>query len=233
MDVQHILGLAMVLYFVVFSIVDHFHPQSCDDPDREPVTAPPPSTPPVRRAEYLTRKRIELMKKRNLGHLLLTDYRFTDKLTEKDMTSPENIREKLNAMLREMMVYLNLPPTYTVDVIPDEDWSLAPDRGAECAFACKKINFFLRSQYTPEQLVSMLVHECAHYVCHFYGMYEYKVFMVNEWNTDIVACLMGFSKYMLIPNPVTYLKTEQLKMVRWMILQERKALSPGSAEGAA
>ena len=229
MDLPHILGLAMVLYFVVFSIVDEHRIRTLDDPDREPVTAPPASTPQTRKAEELARNRMDLMKKRKLGHLLLADYRLSSRLTRKDMTSPDSIRKKLDEMFQEMLRYLNLPPTFTVEVVPDEDRTIAPDRDAECNFALHKIRFFLRSCFTPEQLTNMLCHECAHYFCYHYNMYEFKRFRLNELYTDTVACLMGFSKYMIIPDPICYLKPEQMRAVRWTLLQERGTVPAGQA----
>ena len=112
MDLPHILGLAMVLYFVVFSIVDEHRIRTLDDPDREPVTAPPASTPQTRKAEELARNRMDLMKKRKLGHLLLADYRFSSRLTRKDMTSPDSIRKKLDEMFpitRDLVINTDSP----------------------------------------------------------------------------------------------------------------------------
>ena len=233
MDLYHIFGLAMILYVVGFSIADHFHPltdhdpRHLDNPDWEPVTASPAPTPPVRRAENLTRNRIDLMKRRKLDPLFLKDYHFTSRLTDKDMSTPESVRQKLDDMLQEMLRYLHLPATFSVEVIPDEDMTIAPDRAAECNFHDFRIKFFLRKSHTPEQLISWLCHECAHYFCYYHNMYEYKVFMLNEWYTDIVACLMGFSKYLLCPEIANYLTYEQLREVRWLLLQERSSLSAG------
>ena len=233
MDLEHILGLAMVLYFVIFSIVDRKNDLPVDDPAREPVPAPPVSTPQTRKADALTRNRIDRIRNRGLGHLLMADYRFSVTLSQQDMGCPGDIRQKLNEMLQEMLLYLNLPAVYTVEVIPDEDKTVAPDRAAECDFSHRRINFFLRSQYGADQLTAMLCHECAHYFCFYHGMHQNRFFMLNEWNTDIVACLIGFSKYMFIPNTVNYLTLEQLKAVRWTLLQERKALAAGQEKETA
>ena len=229
MGLGTVLGLGMVLYVVGFSIVDEYRLRTFDAPDREPVTRPPVSTPETREAEQLAADRIRLMKERKLTLLLLTDYRFTDRITRKDMADPESIRKKLDEMLQEMLRHLELPPVFTVAVIPDRDGAIAPDRGAECNFPQHRINFFLRGSETPETLTAMLCHECAHYFSYHHGMYEYKRFLLNEWNTDTVACLMGFSKYMLASDHGHYLKTEQLRAVRWTLLQERKALSAAQA----
>lgn len=227
MDLWHILGLAMILYVIVFSIVDSYRHRTADAPGREPVTGPLASTPQTRKAESLTRDRIELMKKLNLTHLLLNDYRFTQRITSKDMDSPEKIQTKLDEMLQEMCRYLDLPPVFSVEITPDEDMSISPDRGAECCFARRKINMFLRSYYTPDHYMIMLCHECAHYFCNYYHMDETRDFMLNEMYTDIVTCLTGFSKYMLFPDCRHYLTYEQLEAVRWTLLQERKSLSAG------
>ena len=233
MDLWHILGLAMVLYFVVFSIVDSRRLRNADAPETEPVTAPPASTPVTRRAESLARDLIGRMKERDLGRLLLSDYRFTARITRQDMSGPEEIRNRLNGMLQEMIRYLGLPPGYTVEVIPDESMALAPDRAAECDFARRRINFYLRRSQEPEFLTLLLCHECAHYFCFHHGMYDYRHKQLNEWNTDTVACLMGFSKYMLACSSGHYLKPAQFAAVRWTLLQERKALSGGQASPAA
>ena len=229
MDLEHILGTVMILWVVISCIGDKRKCRTFDNPETEPVKSPPPSDHRTRRAGMLARKRIELMKERKLGHLLMTDFRFSDRITQEDMASPESIREKLNLMLHEMMRHLKLPPVYTVEVIPDEDRSIAPDRTAECSYRDRQIRFFLRRVLTPEQLTTLLCHECAHYFCLYYRMYEYKLTMLNEHYTDVTACLMGFSKYMLIPGSLNYLSPAEMKAVRWTLLEERKAQSGSDA----
>ena len=233
MELRYILGLGMILYFVVSSIVDNHRTRTAVESDEELVKEPPPSTPQTRKAEELARDRISVMEKRKLDRFLLKDYRFTQWIGKEDMRSPESMRNKLNAMLQEMIRYLELPTGYTVEVIPDEDMTIAPDRSAECDYVHRRINFYPRSSHTPEQLGTLLCHECAHYFCFYHNMHDARHVRLNELNTDTVACLMGFSRYMLIPGSMNYLKPDQVKAVRWTLLQERKALAAGREDPAA
>ena len=222
MDLGYILGVAMILLIAGSSVQDRRRFRTFDEPGREPVARPPASTPQTRKAEELARNRIARIRERGLGTLLLDDFRFSARITPKEMGSPEAVRNSLNGMLQEMLRHLRLPGPFTVEVIPDEAMSVAPKRGAECDIAHRRINVYFRSWYKPEQLTAMLCHECAHYFCYHYGMYEFDDFMLNEWYTDTVACLTGFSKYMLFAAGTGYLEHEQMEAVRWTLLQERK-----------
>ena len=238
MDLQEIIGLVLFVWLIADSVDNKVKarkrsppeerlpenteamPGQTVKPERKAVKLPAPAA--ERPPEELAAMRIALMKRRKLDHLLMSDYVFKTRITDRDKRDHAVLREKLNLMLHEMFRYLDLPPVYTVEIIPDEDMSIAPDRAAECVFGERVINFYLRSWYTPDQLTAMLCHECAHYFCLHYNMYVNSDTMLNEHFTDITACLMGFSRYMIIPAEVNYLSCGQLTAVRRVLMQERQ-----------
>lgn len=225
MDLREIIGLSLIVWMIADSVSSRIKARKTGPPEnRLPESAEAVSTPAVTAArppEKLAAMRIALMKRRKLDHLLMSDYVFKTRITDRDKRDHAVLREKLNLMLHEMFRYLDLPPVYTVEIIPDEDMSIAPDLAAECVFGERVINFYLRSWYTPDQLTAMLCHECAHYFCLHYNMYVNSDTLLNEHFTDITACLMGFSRYMIIPAQVNYLSFSQLTAVRRVLMKER------------
>ena len=182
----------------------------------------------VQAAEW-TRDRIRELESHGYTHLLMADYSFKTRLTDKDLQSIGKLEQILNDMLREMLKYLDLPMSYRARVIYDPDMKIAPDRAGECDFKNRRIHVYLRKNDTADTIRAILSHECAHYFSHFHAL-EKPDKAMNERCTDITACLTGFSLYMLKPGSPGYLKPEQFQMVRAVLLEERK--KPASTSSA-
>ncbi|MBQ8160743.1 MAG: hypothetical protein IJ083_08310 [Clostridia bacterium] len=178
----------------------------------------------------MTRERIEVMEKKGYAHLMMQDASFKNPVTDADTDIPSR-QKKLQGMLNEMMARLGLMPNVTVSVQMDEKGQMTRDgRAGEYDGGARMIRIFLRKSMDAGHMTSILCHECAHCFMDRGGM-NVQDFQTNERNTDITACLMGYSLQML-SGYTGYIKSSEVRMVRKILLEWRstKQASQGKAQ---
>ena len=145
--------------------------------------------------DALCRSTAEMLERRNLAGLMLDDFSFSQKLRKSDISSPA-LEDKLRAMALEVTGRLGLPPLKQVIVVRIDDVQ-QPDRFGEYDPGSRIIRFFIKKKYFPEQLEAALCHECAHYFMDLKGLADLSNMALNERRTDVIACLVGFSRIMI------------------------------------
>ena len=168
-------------------------------------------TPEERRqAEEWAAAMRDKMEARGLGHYLLKDFCFKERLTPDDMKSEVLLQRKMTRMMQDLHAYLCLRPGYTLSVKFDRDNSM--DRSGQCDYSARRIDIFPRSYYTAETLMSILAHETAHYFMYQYGLSDPDKDL-NERCTDVVSSLMGCSSCR-VSGDIGYLNKGQFIAVR-------------------
>lgn len=146
--------------------------------------------------DELCAKSFALLHRSGLDSLMLKDFSFSRHLTKKDVKSP-NLRQKLTSMTREITDWLGLPPLkeVTVTLLP-KDSNYAKHFGTyESAY--RRINFYLKEDTFPEQIEAAICHECTHYFMELRLLDDWSDRQKNEYMTDVISCLVGFSKIMI------------------------------------
>lgn len=118
----------------------------------------------------------------------------------RDVT-PENLEYVLNSILDHMKLKKNV---FLVYHTKDEKIYVNKAGTYDQAYlGYKAINLVLDSKYVMEDYISIIAHECAH---HFMGEYNFEIRagLENEKNTDTLAVLLGFGKFLKVTHAKRY-----------------------------
>ena len=110
---------------------------------------------------------------------------------------PENLEYVLNSILDHMKLKKNVFLVYhTKDEKAYENKAGTYD---QAYLGYKAINLVLDSKYMMEDYISILAHECAHHFMDEYN-FEIRAGLENEKNTDTLAVLLGFGKFLKVTH---------------------------------
>ena len=188
--------------------------------------------------EELTKTSVSLLKRKGLEGFLLKDFSFSMVIEKDYLTSPGLLKSLTQQMVKELTVYLKLPP------IPINAYIVENHQGrgkaGEYAGTCKEIRLFVTEAHEPEQVAAVLCHEVTHYFMQWYGLDDPGDIRLNERRTDVIACLIGFSEIMVngymvmsslenwgtafptTSSKVGYLNATECKMVCEYLLEYRR-----------
>lgn len=154
----------------------------------------------------------DLLKSKGVETLMLRDFTFSHHLTRKDIRS-ENLVPRLTAMAKEVTDALSLPQLkeVTVTVIPRDNTEVRYFGTYESSY--RRINFFIKPDCFPEQLEAALCHECTHYFMDTLSMDDWSDRQRNEYRTDVMSCLVGFSRIMI--RGYTVMTHARYRVVTW------------------
>lgn len=137
-----------------------------------------------------------LLERNHLEKLMLGDFRFSSRLKKREIRDP-GLLQRLTDMAREVTDSLELPPLreVTLKILPKNSQGGKAFGTYESAF--KRINFFIKEDSFPEHIEAALCHECTHYFMDVRGLDDWRDRLTNERRTDVMACLIGFSRIMI------------------------------------
>ncbi len=170
------------------------------------------------------------LKEKGMGAWLLRDCVFQTKITEKDINNLDLLAPKLSALEKEIAAWLNQPRAPHLDFYRKKQPE--DDRVADYNHGTRSIEVFYRRirNCSPETVVSSMCHESAHWFMYCMGLADPDP-VKNERNTDITACLLGFSAYMITGNFTFgntrsrskrgYLKSAEMQAIRDYLLDYR------------
>ena len=143
--------------------------------------------------------------------LILRDFSFRTMLTKADCADLNAMQEKLRPMMGEILEHLGLSPL-SLYVYPANE-NTKTDRLGEYDSANRRINFYIRGTYQPEQMAAALCHECTHCFMDRNRLDDWSDRPLNERRTDVMACMIGFSRIML--NGYMVMTTARYEVIGW------------------
>ena len=107
------------------------------------------------------------------------------------------LESSLNAIAKDMLSYLRLPPLVNVEVIrlTNEQTTTRAGEYQKIDFALKIIRIIVKPDYKMRNVLATLCHECTHYFMEVKGL-NIKDQARNEIRTDLLANMLGFSKFL-------------------------------------
>ena len=189
----------------------------------------------------------DLLRRHGLEKLMLGDFAFRTRLSKADCKDAPALQRKLWDMMMEVVHHLSLVPLreVTVQFVTDAE---AKGRIGEYDSGNRRISFYIQNKHLPEQIAAALCHECTHYFMEVNGLNDWSDRLLNERRTDVMTCLIGFSKimidgYMVMTKAhyrvvtwtaesqrVGYLDAEDCTVVRRRLLALRPELERRQAE---
>ena len=194
-------------------------------------------------AESLAGECVGLLKQKNKEHLLLKDFEFQNRLTDAEIRDLSLLQRKLQHMANELSAYLLLLPI-PVYVMRATDGKDGPSIAGDYVSALKKIDFYVKDDFTAEQLKAILCHEYTHYFMGSTRMDDWSDPALNERRTDVMSNMIGFSNIMIegyyvvtkadyqvfswdvkSSRAIGYLNVTEQKIVRKELLKVRKEVN--------
>ena len=137
-----------------------------------------------------------MLERSGLSQLMLRDFRFSRRLTRRDIRRAD-LAQRLTVMAREVTDSLSLPPLNEVVVNMLPKGSAAPKSFGTYESAQRRVTFYLKPDTFPEPIEAALCHECTHYFMDLRRLDDWRNRQTNECRTDVMACLVGFSRIMV------------------------------------
>ncbi len=150
--------------------------------------------PSVSLAKGLTEKLI----KKDLEGYLKKDFRAATYLSYGDYFSKRRTKDKLQALMLEIFLYLKLSPFVKLKIIYEgskEDNFENQIGQYKTSFLNKTITLKISKELNPNNIISVLCHECVHYFMEVHNLNVGDI-NLNERQTDVLTNLLGFSKIM-------------------------------------
>ena len=171
------------------------------------------------------------LKEKGMGNWLLRDCVFHTRITESDIRDLDRLAPKLSALEKEIAAWLNQPKAPHLNFyrsrLPEDDRLADYDHGT------RSIDVYYQrfKNCSPEKAIAAMCHESAHWFMYCMGLAQSDP-VKNERDTDITACLLGFSVYMIAGNYTLgntraiskrgYLKSAEMQAIRDYLLACRQ-----------
>ncbi len=139
------------------------------------------------------------MLQEGLGKFLLKDFCPTTVLTQEDLQNKDITKKKLQCILREIYVFLGISIQTNLVVEWNESSANQVHKTQAGSFSgnilSREIKVIIECDYTPDNVMSILCHECSHAFMEKHN-FNWQDTSMNEERTDIMAVLLGFGDYM-------------------------------------
>ncbi|MBR3136702.1 MAG: hypothetical protein IKG32_06820 [Clostridia bacterium] len=168
------------------------------------------------------------------GDLMMTDYHIKTKVDPPKTTDIDLLGRQLQSVLMEILTHLHLMPN--VRLVLTKDPKKLVNQGAMGEYdgmnTDKKIRLLIAPEYSANDVVFALCHECAHYFAYSCGIAELDK-NVNEGLTDTLTVLFGFSEAALNSNndrAFPYLNGAEFQEMKRLLAQYREGQKTKRAE---
>ena len=155
-----------------------------------------PTTPVTVMAEGM----LEKIKAIGLSKYLLTDFRYTTNISNQDIMNKETTRGQIALLLKEVLIYLKLPPFITLELIflEAKDSIVQSQCGRFISNGPnKRIVINICEGFNIHNVIAILCHECTHYFMEVHSL-NWDDTSLNELRTDVMANLIGFNSVMIL-----------------------------------